>query len=210
MVIFEGIGVSIISFYDNVLSSAPPAAAIILKLLFLILIILAYSVFVWKLYRFIAKKNFLDLNLARYNTSQQPVIAKTMAALFYFLEYILLSPFLIFFWFSIFTIFLIVLTDSLDVNAVIIISATVIAVIRMTAYYNEDLSKDIAKLLPFTLLSVSILSPGFFNIERIIGHISNIPDLFGEIALYLVLIIAIEIVLRFFDFIFSLFGLEEE
>jgi len=210
MVNLEGVALDFVNMYKDFILSTPAYVGIFFKLLFLILIVLAYSIFVWKFYRFIATKNFLELNLAKYNTSQQPAVARTIGIVFYFFEYILILPFLIFFWFAVFAIFLIVLTDSLTVDTVIIISATVIAVIRMTAYYKEDLSKDIAKLLPFTLLSVSILSPGFFNIERIIGHIASIPEFFGEIMLYLFLIIAIEIILRFFDFIFSLFGLEEE
>ena len=73
MVIFEGIGMSIISLYDSIISSSPPYVSIILKLIFLILVILTYSVFVWKFYRFIAAKNFLDFQefLLRVATQMQ-------------------------------------------------------------------------------------------------------------------------------------------
>jgi hypothetical protein len=210
MVTLEEVSINLIDLYQAFMDASPHYVGSFFNLLFLVLLVVVYSVFVWKFYRFIATKNLLGLNLSQYNRLAHPGAAKTLAGVFYFLEYILILPFLIFFWFMAFTLFLIVLTDNLPVNALLIISAMVITAIRMTAYYREDLSKDVAKMLPFTLLSVSILNPNFFDIERIISHLSKLPEFFGEITLYLALIIVIEITLRFFDFIFSLFGLEEE
>ena len=79
----------------------------------------------------------------------------------------------------------------------------------MTAYYKKDLSKEIAKLLPFTLLAFFILDIVSFKFERVITHITQIPSFISSILIYLGFIILLEIVLRFFVFIFSLFGLEE-
>jgi hypothetical protein len=79
----------------------------------------------------------------------------------------------------------------------------------MVSYYNEDLSKDLAKLLPFTLLAISIINPKFFDINRIFNNLSEITGFFNEIIIYLAFIIILEMILRFFDFIFSLFGLED-
>ena len=119
-------------------------------------------------------------------------------------------PFLIFFWFSIFTLFLIFLTENLEISSLLLISAVIISTIRMTSYYKEDLAKDLAKLIPFTLLAVSILNPKFFSIERIFNQFAELPNFFNEIFIYLIFIIILEMILRFFDFIFSLFELEKE
>jgi len=206
----EEISIALIDLYRAFISASPSYVANFFNLLFLVLLVVLYSVFIWKFYRFISTKNLLSLNLSRYNKFERPFSAKALAVFFYFIEYILILPFFIMFWFSAFTIFLIILTDSLPVGSLLIISAMVIAAIRMTAYYKEDLSKDVAKMLPFALLSVSILNPEFLNIERIIGNITRLPEFFGEIATYLILIIVIELILRFFDFIFLLFEIEEE
>ena len=104
------------------------------------------------------------------------------------------------------------LTDSVGANAPsisLIISATVIAAIRMTCYYHEDLARDIAKLIPFTLLATSLLNPQFFSVTRVFGLFSEMPTLFEEVGIYLFFIILLEVILRAFDFIFSLFQLEE-
>ena len=108
-----------------------------------------------------------------------------------------------------FTLFLIFLTDNLELGALLLISAAIIAAIRMASYYHEDLSKDLAKLFPFTLLAISILNPNFFSIERILNQFKEIPAFFNEIVIYLVFIIFLETILRFVDFIFSFYKLDE-
>jgi len=188
----------------------PSTAQDLIGLFLLVVLVVIYAVFIWKFYRFIAKKNIIELNLGKYSKAEHPVLAKFVASGLYFIEYIIILPFLIFFWFAIFTLFLIFLTENLEVSTLLLISAVIIAAIRMTSYYSEDLSKEIAKLLPFMLLAISLLSPNFFNLERIFAHFNQIPGFFGSIAYYLVFIIGLEVILRFFDFIFSLFGVGEE
>ncbi len=202
----------LLEMYNLFVSTMPSWAQNFISLFLLVLLIVLYSVFIWKFYRFIATKNILGLNLNKYNTTTHPFFTKLLAGTLYFIEYILILPFLIFFWFAIFTLFLIFLTEGLEINALLLISVGIIGAIRMITYipkYGESLAKDLAKLLPFTLLAISILNPGFFNIERIFRHFSELSGFFNEIIIYLVFIITLEIILRFFDFIFSLFGLEE-
>lgn len=207
--VMANLGVSVVGAYNQFVSTLPPQATTFFTVLTLILVVYIYSWFIWKFYHYIATKNLLVVDLSKYNTSHHPIISKAGAIFFYLLEYIIILPFLIFLWFSVFTLFLVLLAQDLSIDSVLLISATIIGAIRMTAYYSEDLSKDLAKLLPFTLLGVSIVTPGFFDIERIITQISGIVPLVSDIAVYLLLIIGIETLLRFFDFLFSLFGLED-
>jgi len=196
--------------YKALLSILPPTIQTFVNLFILVLIIFVYSVFIWKFYRFIATKNILGLNLNKYNKSENPFTTKLVAGLLYFVEYIVVLPFIIFFWFSIFTLFMVFMTENLTMANLLIISTVIISSIRIAAYYREDLSKDIAKLIPFTLLGISLINPNFFNIERVINQIGQLSVFFSEIFLYLVFIIGLEIILRFFDFIISLFQLEEQ
>lgn len=211
--VFENLGTELVGLYKEFIIFLPSPLGEFFNLLILVLLIVLYSIFIWKFYRFISTKNFLGLNLNKYNKSQNPFFTKLLAGALYFLEYIIILPFLIFFWFSIFTFFLIILTTTKEISQILIISAVVIAAIRMTAYYKEDLSQEIAKFLPLTLLAIAVLNPNTFSeaqyIERIISHISQIPNFLNQIGYYLGFIIILEIILRFFDFIFSLFGLEE-
>jgi len=204
------IGTELIQVYNSFLSVLPSSAQQFINFFLIVLLIVIYSVFIWKFYRFIARKNIIALNLNQYNRAQHPAMIKIVAALFYFLEYVLILPFLIFFWFAVFTLFLIFLTEDLSVNAILIISATIIASIRMVSYYSNDLAKDLAKMLPLTLLAIAITKPGFFNIERIINHLGELPEFFNAIAIYLIFIIIIEVILRLFELFFNLLGVGNE
>lgn len=209
MVKIGDLGAYIFNYYTAIISSLPSFAQTFIELFLIVLLIFFYSVFIWKLYRSISKKNFIELNLNQYNRSEHAFLAKTIAMFFYVIEYFLILPILIFLWFSMFTLFLIFLTNNLEIGALLIISAAIIAAIRMTSYYHEDLSKDLAKLFPFTLLAISILNPNFFSIERILNQFKEIPVFFNEILIYLIFIISLETILRFVDFIFSFYKLDE-
>ena len=205
-----GIILDIINAYNGFLSNIPVGTRSFINLFLLVILIVAYSIIFWKFYRFIATKNIFGLNLNKYNKSNHRTVEKLLAGLVYFVEYIIIIPFLIFFWFAILTFFLLLLTVSIDIDIILIISALVISAIRMTSYYKEDLSRELAKLLPFNLLAIAMLTPGFFNLERILENFSLLSGFFDKVIAYLIFMIVLEIVLRFFDFIFSLFGLEEE
>lgn len=183
------------------------------NLFFLVVLIVIYSVFIWKFYRFIATKNILELNLKQYNWAKHPFFEKLFAGTFYFFEYIVILPFLVLFWFSIFTVFLILLTEGLEMGSILVISAIVIGAIRVTTYipgFGESLAKDLAKLLPFTLLAISITKSGFFDVSRIITHFIGVFNFLEDIWIYLLFIIVLEIFLRFIDLTLMLVGLTEK
>ncbi len=204
------LGSGILNYYNSIMSILPSWGKDFLSLFLLVILVLIYSIFIWKFYRFIATKNIIKLNLNRYNKSESPFMSKFVAGLFYFIEYIVILPFLIFFWVAVFAIFLIFLTNGIPVSTIVIISATIIAVIRMTSYYSEDLSRDIAKMLPFVLLSVAFLEPGFFDVTRVLSQFGEFSVLMSSIFHYLLFIILLEIVLRFFTFLFALLGISDE
>lgn len=178
---------------------------ITLKLAFLTAVIVIYSIFVFYFYRFLAKKNILELNLNQYNLYSNPAAIKFFAVLFYLLEYMILLPILTFFWFGVLAILTLILAKDLPVNMVLVLAAALVTSIRVTSYVNEDLSKDLAKMLPLTLLAIAITTAGFFNLDFLLSRIQEIPSLFATIPYYLVFIIGIELLMRITEFITSLF-----
>ncbi len=197
----------IFSEYQSVVSLLPQWSQSLISLFALSLLVSIYVVIVWHGYRFLSKKDPLGLNLNQYNNYQHAFFTKLVKGGFYFIEYIIISPFIIFVGFSVFTIMFALLSQNLAAKQILLVSATIIAVVRITAYYKEDLSKDVAKLIPFTLLAVALSN--FLNLQKIFTGFAEIPLLIGDIGIYLLFIIGLEMVLRFFDFIFSLFDLEE-
>jgi hypothetical protein len=177
---------------------------IVLTLAFFTAIIVIYSIFVFYFYRFLARKNIIELNLNQYNQYSNQVLIKIFAGILYVLEYIVLLPILTFFWFAILATLILVLAKDLSVDTILLMTSALVASIRVTSYVNEDLAKDLAKMLPFTLLAISITTAGFFNITDLLSRINEIPGLISSnIPYYLLFIVAIELIMRITDFIQS-------
>ena len=202
--VFEAFGNLLLDAYASLVAILPPFATTFISFFLIAILIVLFSIMIYKFYKSIARKNLISLDLNKYNKSTHPFVVKFVAGLLYFLEYVLILPFFIFLWFIVLTIFLMLLTER-TIETLLIISATLIAAIRMTAYYNQDLSKDLAKLVPFTLLATSLLSPNFFSVERVLGQIALIPTVFGPVLYYLIFIIALEMVLRGFELFGGMF-----
>ena len=112
-------------------------------------------------------------------------------------------PCLIFFWFSIFGLSMIVFTN-LHIDVILVVSTVIVAAIRITAYFDEVIAKEVAKLLPLNLLAISLLVPGFFEFERLINNLNQVPSFLSQIFYYLGFIVLLEVILRFFELIFSM------
>ncbi len=183
------------------------------KSLFVILLytffIVGYSLFIWKFYRFLSARDVLWLNLGQYNYSTHPILEKIFATILYIVEYMIILPFLVLFWFVILSVFLLLLSKA-DVQQTLMISAAVIASIRITSYVSEELSKDVAKILPFTILAIFIISADLFDIERLLKGILEIPSLFSQIFIFVVFIFLVEFILRAIYLVTQFFGSEED
>lgn len=196
--------------YENVVYSLPAHIQFVPKLIIFSLIIAAYGIFIWLFYRFLARRDILRLNLKKYNKFELAWLIKLFAIIFYIVEFIIFLPFVITFWFGVLAILLLVLVRSQDVQTILFIAAAIIGATRITAYYSEDLSKDLAKMFPFTLLSAALLTTDFFDISTIIPKIQEIPLVLDQVIYFAVFIIAIELVLRSFYLVYSIFSSPEE
>ena len=176
----------------------------IIKLLLITALIVIYALFIYLFYKFLAKKNLIELNLSQYNKYSSGFLLKFFALIFFIIEYIIILPIVTFFWFTVLSLFLFLLAESLTLEVVILISAALVASVRVTPYFSESLSQDLAKMLPLTLLGFALTKTEFFDISTQLSRIGEIPTLFTTILYYLSFIIIIEIIMRFFDIIRSL------
>ena len=204
---------SSIEVYKNFTASFPHQIQIFINLLVLIIAVVIYAAFVWKFYVFISTKNILRLNLNKYNKLKHPVFAKAVAGMLYFIEYLIILPILIFFWFAFFTILLTILTKGLEPQQIVLIAATTIGAIRVLTYipkYGESVSSEVAKILPLTLLAIGITNPLFFKLGETSAELLKIPQVLGEIRFYLFFIVALELILRVIFFTRGLFLKKDE
>ena len=97
------------------------------------------------------------------------------------------------------------LSKDQSVAQILLVAAAVVGAIRVTSYFNEDLSRDLAKIFPFTVLVIFLLSPNFLDFSTVIGKLLEIPSFLNNILFYLIFVISFEILIRFFYTIFFLF-----
>lgn len=200
--------------YSQFLASMPSEAATLINLFLLVLVIVVYVYFfIYKFYSFIGTKNVIGLDLAKYNTFEHPVTSKFIGALLYFVEYILILPFLVTFWFAVFVIFLAVLTEEGDMRHILSISAAIVGAVRIISFIPRGggtAAREGAKFIPITLLGIAITTPGSFGFDNLLKQLGDLPHFFGMVPLYIGFLVGLEIILRFFEMIFVLTGLYSE
>jgi len=158
-------------------------------LFYLIIMIAVYSVVIYHFYRYIARRDCFKPTKKKYT--------KTVGVL----KYIFLYPFVAVIFFMGFSLILISLTKG-DATAgysiadVLSISFALIVAIRITAYYTEDLSKDVAKMLPFAILGVFLVDSTYFALDAVKDRIGLLPENVNTIVQFLIMIILVEWILR--------------
>ncbi len=70
-----------------------------------------------------------------------------------------------------------------------------IIAIRISAYYREDLSRDIAKLLPLASLAIFLFNSQFYSLVDVLKRLSEIPSFITQIAAFMIVVMLVEIVL---------------
>lgn len=156
-----------------------------------------YSVFIFNFYRFVARRDILELELKKYASGFTGVVRNFFRVLLYLLQYLLLYPFLSVVWFCFFTLFLTVMAPGFPANRIVLVSMSVVTAIRATSYYSENLSQDLAKLIPLSLLGVFLVEGAIvFSIPDLLSKVSLVFGQWRTFSYYLLLLVAVEMVLR--------------
>ncbi|MBN2422539.1 hypothetical protein JXB41_04890 [Candidatus Woesearchaeota archaeon] len=166
----------------------------ILNLLVYVIGMVIYAIVIWHFYQHLGKKTIFKLDIP------EPGYVQKIQRMWNFLNFLITSmvvfPFISFLWFLILSGSLLVLSKSYNVAQTLLMSMTIIATSRITAYYNENLSMDLAKMIPFALLGVFIVDPTFFSIKDTIEKFYSIPNNIHLIIQYLISIVLLEFILR--------------
>ena len=196
---------SILNFISNNLS-LNEAISVGKPLTLFIIGMVIYSFFIFKFYRFVAKRDIFYLNLAAYSNSKWETLEDIIASLLYILEHLIIFPLFSFFWFLILSLFLIFLSRDLPVTTLLTSAMAVVATIRISSYYKEELAVDIAKTLPLTLLGIFLINGlSTFSLDKAIEAIIILPQIWKTILYYLLYIVLIELTLRILLFTYNIF-----
>lgn len=171
-----------------------------------IIAIAAYSGFVFMFYRLLAKRDLLTLDLKRYEDSMTGRIRVFFRSLLFVAQYVLLIPILIGFWTVVMATILTLLSDISDHTRNAMIATSVVGAVRILAYWTEDLSRDVAKILPFAVLGVFLVGSTSVNFSEFKALYSNLPELADAYLNSLILLSILETVLRVGHVVKDLFG----
>ena len=161
-----------------------------------IIAIAVYSGFVFMFYRILAKKDLLTLDLSKYADDFGGKIKKYLRSVLFVVQYIVVVPILIAFWTLVLAVILTLLSDSSDHTRNALIATSVVGAVRILAYWTEDLSRDVAKMLPFAVLGVYLVSSTSVQWSEFRELLESLPELAKSFFSSLVLLAILETLLR--------------
>jgi hypothetical protein len=158
-----------------------------------------YGIFVYHFYRFLSKRDMFCINIekiskGRFTSSGKKTSGAPRVAAFIVTNFFIF-PFVIFLWFLGYSSFMFLLVHHMETATIFLVSSSLIIAIRISAYYREDLSRDIAKLLPFALLAIFLFNPQFYSLVDVLKRLSEIPSFITQIAAFMIVVMLVEIVL---------------
>ena len=155
-----------------------------------------YAIIIFNLYRFMSRKNIFNLDFSKYEESGHPALRKILHLIFYLAKYLLIFPLFAFFWFGVLVVMVAFLSKTKEVEDLLLIAMAVLTSVRVTSYYTEDLSRDIAKMLPFALLGIFLIDLRYFDLSSSTGLLNQVADEWRSIFYYWVFVVLLELVLR--------------
>lgn len=169
-----------------------------LELLVFTIGMLLYAVFVWFFYRNLSKRDLFKLDLSKYDFSEEKhgKGKKAFSIFLYLIKYGIVFPFYVAFWFAVLSIFLFVMAKEISVRQIALISIALVSTIRITSYLKEDLSHDLAKLMPLALLAIFLNDLNFFSWDLFITRFETMPSLGLELLQFLTFAVILEWTLR--------------
>lgn len=175
-------------------------ATVLRPVLILVVSMTVYAIFIFKFYKFVAKRDIFRLNLERHNKSANPNFGKFKEISYYIFKHILLYPIIAFFWFAVITVLLAFMSTQQALEVTLLASMAVVGGIRATAYYNEELAIDMSKMLPFTLLGIFLINQSYFSISQTFETLKTITSMWKTLLYYLIFMVILELVLRIMPF----------
>lgn len=152
----------------------------------------AYGIFIWHFYRLISRREIVSLHLNKYDTDGR----KITSIMVYIIKYVIVFPLVITAWFFVYSLFMFFLAPGIEQDFVFLVVISLVVAIRIAAYYKEDLSRDLAKMVPFALLGIFLVNTSLFTIDQLLARLDNFIPFVGKIATFVLFAIGVEAILR--------------
>ena len=171
-----------------------------------IIAIAAYSGFVFMFYRLLARRDILSLDLSKYDQTMTGKIRAFFRTAACLIQYALAIPILIAFWTVVMAVILTLLADGNDHARNALIATSVVGSVRILSYWTEDLSRDVAKMLPFAVLGVFLVGSTSVEFNEFEQLVENRNQLAHSYINSLILLSILETILRIYHGLRELVG----
>ena len=158
--------------------------------------IAVYGIFVFNFYRFLARKDIFRLDLDKYNHTTRPLVHKTFASVLYVVKFLIVFPAFVFFWFVVLAFLLSLMARNQSVDSILLAAMGVVGSIRICAYYNQTLSTDLAKILPFALLGITLIDRSLVNIPTPSANLEEAVEYWETMVYYMAAVVMLEMIMR--------------
>lgn len=172
------------------------AITILRPLAFFVLGVAIYSIFIFNFYRFLGRKDIFELDLVRAEQYKDRTFRLHWHFFAYVVKYLIFFPVVAFVWFAILAILLAFLSKGQGMESILLVAMAVLSAVRVAAYYNEDLSRDLAKILPFALLGIFLIDLSYFSLSASLRSVIQVIYTWQTIVYYLGFVIVLEFSLR--------------
>ena len=191
---------------DGVTNWAEDFIAEAVPTLMAIIAIAAYSGFVFMFYRMLARRDILTLDLSKYDQTMGGKIRAFFRTAAWLVQYALAIPVIIAFWTVVMAVILTLLADGNDHARNALIATSVVGSVRILSYWTEELSRDVAKMLPFAVLGVFWVGSTSIEFNEFEELIDNRNELAASYLNSLILLSILETFLRIYHGVRELVG----
>jgi hypothetical protein len=153
--------------------------------------IAVYGIIIGTFYKNFSKEKFFELKRKK----GEGLIDEGLHLLAFIAKYTFAFPLITFVWFMFLTLFLVFLGTQ-GAAEVMYIAIAVVAATRITAYWDEEISEDLAKLLPIALLGYFLGNPSVLDAAVFEHKFFEITQVLPLSIPYFTYIIALEWSLR--------------
>ena len=161
-----------------------------------VLAMAVYAILIFKFYRFIANRDIFSFNLSKNDQSSLPALRNLFSLIGYVVKFIVMFPAFAFVWFATLTAMLALLSADRQLSDILLIALVAVCAVRVCAYYDEDLARDLAKILPFAVLSVFLVGTSSLDIPASLEVLAQVSQGWETIFYYWLFLIALEFALR--------------
>jgi|GEM_PF-714032 len=153
--------------------------------------IAVYGIILGTFYKTFSREKFFVLE----HEPGEDTTSQVLHGIALILKYTLAFPIITFVWFMFLSLFLIFL-GSQSAADVMYVAIAVVAATRMTAYWDEGISEDLAKMLPLGLLAFFIGNPSVLDAAVFEQKFFQITQVLPTAIDYFIYIIILEWILR--------------